>query len=194
MADLMAIREKFGEDLKGKKFVLSWAYSSYFGGYTGSECHTNIALMTRFGMDVTLAYPKGFEVQQQMIDVAKKNAEDADVNFEIANSMKEAAEDADVIYPVNWLPYSLLQGTENDLERRKKIIMENTEKNRDWICSDDVMKAAHRKAVYMHCMPFARGEEVTASVADGPQSIIIHEAENRLHVQKAILALVIGGL
>ena len=194
MADLMAIREKFGENLKGKKFALSWAYSSYFGGYTGSECHTNIALMTRFGMDITLAYPKGFEVHQDMVNVARKNAEEAGVNFEITSSMKEAAKDAHVIYPVSWLPYSLLEGTEKDMERRKKIIMENTEKNRDWICNDEVMKAAHKKAVFMHCMPFARGEEVSASVADGPQSIIFDEAENRLHVQKAILSLVMGGL
>ena len=190
----MAIREKFGENLNGKKFVLTWAYSSYFGGYTGSECHTNIALMTRFGMDVTLAYPKGFEVQSAMVDVAKKNAEEAGVNFEIASSMKEAAEGAHVIYPVNWLPFPLLEGTEKDTDRRKKIIMENTENNRDWICSDDVMKTADKKAIFMHCMPFARGEEVTASVADGPQSIIFDEAENRLHVQKAILSLVMGGL
>jgi len=192
MADLMTIKEKFN-NIEGKKFVLSWAYSSYFGGYLGSECHTNTLLMSRFGMDVTLAYPEGFDVDPSIVNFVKSNAEAAGSTFEIVHDMKEAFEGAHVVYPVNWPPWKLISA-ENDLERKKRIILEYTEKYKNWICTQELMDVTDKHSIFMHCMPFKRGEEVTEEVADGPHSVIYDEAENRLHVQKALLALLIGGL
>ena len=192
MADLMAMKEKFN-NLKGKKFVLSWAYSRYFGGYLGSECHTNIMLMSRFGMDVTLSHPKGFDVAPWILEAAKNNAAESGSNFEIVNDMRDACEGAHVVYPVNWTPWKKFYN-ENNLEKRKKIIQNHTERFRKWICTQELMNLTEKKSIFMHPMPFNRGEEVTEEVADGPHSAIYDEAENRLHVQKAILALTMGGV
>ena len=192
MADLMTVKEKSSR-IEGKKFVLSWAYSSYFGGYLGSECHTNIMLMPQFGMSVTLAHPEGFDVAPWIIEAAKRTSEEAGVDFEIVHDMKEAFDGAHVVYPVNWPPWKYFYA-ETDLDKRKAIIQECTQKFRDWTCTQELMDLTVKNSIFMHCMPFLRSEEVTEEVADGPHSVIYDEAENRLHVQKAILALTMGGL
>lgn len=190
IADLMTIKEKFN-DVIGKKFVLSWAYSSSIG-YLGSECHTNLMLMPRFGLDVTVAYPEGFNVAPWIVETARKNAEETGASFNIVHNMKEAFEGAHIVYSVNFASWKHLS-SENDPKEGEKRALEQAYKHRDWTCTQELMDVTAKNSIFMHCMPFVRGEEVTDEVADGPKSAIYDEAENRLHTQKAILALTIGG-
>ena len=140
--------------------------------------------MPRFGMDVTLAYPPEFPLMPDIVKQAKEQAQIAGTKFEIIDTkdgMKEACKDADVIYAKSWGP--LLTTTDN-VEGKK---LQDMYKN--WIMDDAKLKVAHKDAIYMHPLPADRDVEVTSSVLDGPQSVVFDEAENRLHAQKAVMAL-----
>jgi len=191
MADLMTIKEKFNR-IEGKKFLLSWAPNPE-PGYTGSECNTNIMLMSKFGLDVTLAHPKDYDVAPFILEAARRNAEEAGGSFEIVNDVKEAYDGAHVVYAINWPQWKLINPI-TDFEKRKEIIQQDSDRNKSWMCSQELMDLAARNSIYMHAMPFVRGVEVGAEVADGPHSVIYDEAENRLHAQKGILVTTIGGL
>lgn len=189
LADLFTVREKFGPDLRGLKFVMSWAYAP---SYTKPMSVPNslIQLMTRFGMDVTLAYPEEFYLPRDCVDTARQNAAASGAKFEIVHDMDEAFRGAHVVYPKQWgcLKYLEDQGIE-DPEGAMAIARRYT----SWICNEERMERADRRALYMHCLPADRGNEVTDAVIDGPQSVVFDEAENRLHVQKALMALCMGG-
>jgi N-acetylornithine carbamoyltransferase len=183
MADLFTLKEKMRK-IEGKKFVVSWAYApSYMKPMSVPQ--SLILLMPRFGFDVTLAHPPEFKLMPEIVEQAKKNAEDAGVHFEITNNMKEAFEGADVVYPKSWGCLQVTQNSEESMKIAKKYT--------DWICNEDLMALTNKHSYYMHCLPADRGYEVTDAVIDGPHSIVNDEAENRLHVQKAILALTMGG-
>ena len=110
MADTLHIIHEFGgiENLKGKKVAMTWAYSPSYGKPL-SVPQGVIGLMTRFGMDVTLAYPEGYEVMDEVVEVAKKNAETYGGKFEITNSMADAFKDADIVYPKSWAPFKAME-------------------------------------------------------------------------------------
>jgi ornithine carbamoyltransferase len=184
MADLMTIREKFGTDLRGRKFVISWTYAPKYVRPL-SVPQALIMLMTRFGMDVTLAHPKGFEMMPKCLEAAQRNAAENDTKFEVVDEMDAAVEGADIIYAKSWGP---IMETEEP-----KAVQDMCDQHKDWICDERRMALAHKKAIYMHCMPIDRGYEATDAVIDGSQSVIYDEAENRLHVQKALMALTMGG-
>jgi len=179
MADLMTIMEK-KRTLKGCKVVMSWAYAA---SYTKpiSVPQSAIMLFARYGMDVVLAHPPEFKLMPDIIQQAKDNARQSGGSFEIVNDMDEAFKDADVVYPKSW--GCLL--TTNDQMEAAAIAT----RYKDWICDQRRMKLAKDNAIYLHCLPADRGIEVTDEVIDGPQSVVYDEAENRLHVQKAIMAL-----
>ena len=183
LADLMTIMEKKGKDLRKKKIVVSWAYAaSYLKPISVPQ--SLILQMPRFGMDVTLAYPPEFPLMPDIVKQAKEQAQIAGTKFEIIDTkdgMKEACKDADVIYAKSWGP--LLTTTDN-VEGKK---LQDMYKN--WIMDDAKLKVAHKDAIYMHPLPADRDVEVTSSVLDGPQSVVFDEAENRLHAQKAVMAL-----
>ena len=183
MADLLTCREQKGE-LRGKKVVMSWAYAK---SYTKplSLPQSVIQLFTQFGADVTLAHPPGFDLMPEVLADAEENARRFGGSFRVAHDMDEAFIDADVVYPKSWGPLVSLK----DEARVREAI----EYNRDWICDERRMALAKEDAVYMHCLPADRGLEVTDAVIDGPQSIVYDQAENRLHVQNAIMALTMGG-
>lgn len=183
MADLMTIMEK-KRDLKKKKICMSWAYAN---SYTKpmSVPHSVGLVCSQFGMDVTLAYPPEFKLKPEIIEQMRRNAEENGSKFEIVHDMDEGFKDADVVYPKSW---GCMLETENP-DECKNII----EKYKSWICDDRRMALAKKDAIYLHCLPADRGVEVTDSVIDGPQSAVFDEAENRLHVQKAIMALTMGG-
>jgi ornithine carbamoyltransferase len=184
LADLLTIREKFGDDLRGRKFVISWTYAPKYVRPL-SVPQALIMLMTRSGMDVTLAHPKGFEMMPKCLDAAKKHAAENGTKFEVVNDMDQSFKDRDIIYAKSWGP---ITQTEDPVTVQKMC-----DQYKDWICNERRMALAKRKAIYMHCMPIDRGYEATDEVVDGPQSVIYDEAENRLHVQKAIMALTMGG-
>jgi len=190
MADLMAVKEHCGK-FEGKKFVMSWAYcpSPWKPLAVPQSC---VQGATKMGMDVVLAHPKGFDLDPNVIANAKKNAEEFGGSFEISNDMREAFEGADVVYPKSWTSLKLLPPNtkEPQFDDIKKLI----EQHKDWICDEEKMDLTKNgRGKYMHCLPADVGVEVTAGIIDGPNSIVWDEAENRLHAQKAIMALIMGG-
>ena len=163
MADLLHLKKYFGslENLKGKKIAMSWAYSPSYGKPL-SVPQGIIGLMTRYGMDVSLAYPKGYDLIPDVIDVAKKNANENGGSFEITYSMDDAFKDADIVYPKSWAPYSVMERrtvllNNKDTEGLKTLEQECLTMNgdhKDWECTEDKMKLTKNgKALYMHCLP-----------------------------------------
>jgi N-acetylornithine carbamoyltransferase len=180
LADLMTIVEKKGRDLRRKKVVVSWAYAASYSKPL-SVPQSLILQLTRFGCDVVLAHPPEFKLMPDIVDQARANARHFHVGFDITDNMDEAFKDADVVYPKSWGP--LLTTTTK--EEGKAAI----EKYRSWITDGRRMGLAEDDAVYMHCLPADRNLEVSDEVIDGPQSVVYDEAENRMHVQKAVMAL-----
>lgn len=163
MADLMHLKSYFGslEDLKGKKIAMTWAYSPSYGKPL-SVPQGIIGLMTRFGMEVELAYPEGYGLIPDVIDVANKNAEQSGGSFKIVNSMEEAFTNADVVYPKSWAPYHVMQrrtdllqnNDSNGLKDLEKECLENNAKFKNWECDAEKMKLTKNgEALYMHCLP-----------------------------------------
>jgi N-acetylornithine carbamoyltransferase len=180
LADLMTIMEHKGRDLRKKKVVVSWAYaSSYLKPISVPQ--SLILQLPRFGMDVVLAHPPEFQLMPDIMDQAKEQASKYKTGFEVVDDMDEAVKDADVVYAKSWGP--LL--TTTDPEEGKKL----QDKYQDWITDDKKMALANDDAIYMHPLPADRNIEVSNSVLDGQQSVVIDEAENRLHAQKAVMAL-----
>jgi N-acetylornithine carbamoyltransferase len=180
MADLMTIREKFGPDLRGRKFVISWTYAPQYVRPL-SVPQGLIMLMTRFGMDVTLAHPQGFQMMPHTLEAARRHAEEHGTRFEVVDDMDAACAGADVIYAKSWGPIMV---TEEEAEVARMCAQ-----HKDWCLDERRMALGKRHAIYMHCMPIDRGYEATDEVIDGPQSVIYDEAENRLHIQKALMTL-----
>jgi ornithine carbamoyltransferase len=180
LADLMTIMEKKGRDLRGKKLVVSWAYaSSYLKPISVPQ--SLILQMPRFGLDVVLAHPPEFQLMPDIMDQAREQAKKYETGFEVVDDMKAAAKDADIIYAKSWGPLLTTQ----DGDEGKKI--QDTYK--DWIANEKLMNLAKGDAIYMHPLPADRNIEVTDGVIDGPHSVVFDEAENRLHAQKAVMAL-----
>lgn len=184
LADYLTIRERFGRNTRGLKLVVSWTSAPKYVRPL-SVPQSLILMMPRFGLDVTLAHPPEFELMPEIVAQAKKNAEEAGVKFEIVDDMEYAFKDADIVIPKSWGPLVHTQDKEEGIKLIKKYPK--------WICDSRMMSLAKKHAIYMHPLPADRGFEVTDEVIDGPQSVVYDEAENRLHVQKALLALVMGG-
>ncbi len=183
LADLMTIWEKKGRDLRRKKIVVSWAYAeSYLKPISVPQ--SLILQMPRFGLDVTLAYPPGFELMPDIVGQAQEQAKKYGTGFEITNSMEEGFKDADIVYAKSWGP--LL--TTADKTEGKRL----QDSFKSWITDERKMALAKADAIYMHPLPADRNIEVTDAVIDGPNSVVYDEAENRLHAQKAVMALTMG--
>jgi len=183
LADLMTIVEKKGRDLRRKKMVVSWAYAaSYLKPISVPQ--SLILQMPRFGMDVVLAYPPEFKLMSEIEDAAREQARKFKTGFEIIsdpNGMEAAFTDADITYAKSWGP--LL--TTADKTEGKKI----QDSYKHWITDERKMALAQPDAIFMHPLPADRNIEVTDGVIDGPNSVVYDEAENRLHAQKAVMAL-----
>ena len=195
LADLMTIREHFGtDDLRGKKIAVSWAYAPSYAKPL-SVPQGLITLMTRMGLDVTLAHPPEYTLMDRPMSFARQNAKEAGVKFEVVDNMEDAFADADIVYPKSWGTYDLMltkrdAKDQNEINAIEKECLKLNAKYKQWICDEALMKKAKKDAIYMHCLPADRGYEVTNAVIDGPQSIVFPEAENRLHTAKAIMASV----
>jgi ornithine carbamoyltransferase len=180
LADLMTIRERFGENLKGLKIAVSWAYAPSYAKPMSVPQGLSM-LMPRFGMDVVLAHPPEFALMPHTMDRARAAAERAGGSFRIVDSMEEAFEGAHVVYPKSWGCADLFGVPEQSLALAKKY--------KNWICDEKLMERTNEDSIYMHCLPADRGHEVTDAVIDGPHSVVFDEAENRLHTAKALMAL-----
>jgi len=180
LADLMTIMEKKGRDLRKKRIVVSWAYaSSYLKPISVPQ--SLILQMPRFGMDVVLAYPEEFRLMPEIEQQARDEAKKAGTSFEIVHDMDEGITGADIVYAKSWGP--LL--TTSDPAEGKRI----QDSYKSWIMDQRRMQLAKEDAIYMHPLPADRNIEITDEVIDGPHSVVYDEAENRLHAQKAVLAL-----
>lgn len=186
LADVMTMQEKLGHDLQGKKFVMSWAYS---GSVEKPLAVPQSAIISAamMGMDVTLAHPEGLDLDPKVLEATKNLAKRNGGKFRIVHDMNEAFKDADVVYPKAWTVQPTDGSGPMDPEKAKAIF----EANKDWITTEEKMELTN-DALYMHCLPADRGMEVTDEVIDGPNSVIIEEAGNRLHGQKGMMALIMG--
>lgn len=181
LADLMTIKEYFGrESLRGKTINVSWAYAASYQKPI-SVPQSLILLMTRYGMNVRLTHPPEYNLMPEILQQAEDNSRRSGGSFEIGHDFDAGFKDADIVYPKSW--GALLTTTDNAESAR--IGKQYT----DWITDQRRMDMAKDHAIYMHCLPADRNIEVTDEVIDGPQSIVYQEAENRLHVQKAVMAL-----
>ncbi|MEJ2492622.1 MAG: knotted carbamoyltransferase YgeW, partial [Desulfuromonadales bacterium] len=205
MADAMHLIEHFGglDNLKGKKIAMSWAYSPSYGKPL-SVPQGIIGLMTRFGMDVVLAHPEGYEVMPEVEEVARKNAAAAGGSFRKTGSMAEAFEDADIVYPKSWAPFNAMEKRtqlygENDSDGIKALEKELLAQNaafKDWECTEELMALTNNKnALYMHCLPAditgvscAQGE-VAASVFERYRDPLYREASFKPYVSAAMIFL-----
>jgi len=179
LADLMTIIEKKG-DPRGKTITVSWAYaSSYLKPISVPQ--SLILLATRFGMNVRLVRPPEFKLMPDIVQQARDNARQHHGSFEIMEDFEAGMADSDVIYAKSWGP--LL--TTADPDEGKRI----TDQYKDWITDDRRIAMAAEDAIYMHPLPADRDIEVTSAVLDGPHSVVFDQAENRLHAQKAVMAL-----
>jgi len=179
LADLQTIIEKKG-DPRGKTIAVSWAYASSYSKPM-SVPQSLILLMTRYGMNVRLVHPPEFKLMPDIVDQARDNAKKHRGTFEIMHDFEAGMQDSDIIYAKSWGPML----TTLDPEEDKRL----TNKYSDWITDERRMAMAREDAIYMHPLPADRNIEVTDGVIDGPHSVVYDQAENRLHAQKAVMAL-----
>ncbi|MCY3720264.1 MAG: ornithine carbamoyltransferase [Anaerolineaceae bacterium] len=180
LADLMTIMERFGRDLRGRTMNVSWAYAASYQKPI-SVPQSLILLMSRFGMNLRLTHPPEYKLMPDILQQAQDNVRQHGGSLELVDDFDAGFRDADILYPKSW---GALLTTDDD-EESARIGRQYT----DWITDERRMALAQDHAVYMHCLPADRNIEVTDGVIDGPQSIVYDEAENRLHVQKATMAL-----
>jgi knotted carbamoyltransferase YgeW len=163
MADLVHLKQHFGslEKLRGKKIAMSWAYSPSYGKPL-SVPQGIIGLMTRFGMNVTLAHPEGYGLIPDVVELAKKNAAKSGGKFEVVSSMEDAFRGADVVYPKSWAPYAVMlkrtpllqKGDRDGLKALEKECLENNARFKNWECDAKKMKLTKGgKVLYLHCLP-----------------------------------------
>lgn len=167
LSDLLTIREK-----KGRFTGLKLAYV----GDGNNVANSLIEIAAKTGMAITLGCPAGYQPDQHVVDRARLEAESTGANIEIVDDPKIAVKEADIVYTDVWIS----MGREREQARRLKALA-------PYQLNGRLLQRAKPDAIVMHCLPAHRGEEITAEVLDGPQSTVIDQAENRLHMQKAIL-------
>ena len=182
LADLMTIQE-YHPNPNNLKVSVIWAYATSHKKPISVPL-TQILLFPRYGMDVTLAYPAGYDMPDWAIAKAKKNASENGGSFRITHDMEEAYKDADIVIPKNWGSWVTNQST--------AVVDDLLESYKSWKCTEEMIALAAPNVHYMHALPADRGNEVEDSVIDGPHSIVYPEAENRLHTAKAVMVMTMG--
>lgn len=180
MADMMTIREKLGEGRK--RVVLTWAWHPK--ALPMAVPNSFALAASQMGHDVVVAQPKGYELDESLIELSREKAVEAGGSLEVVHDIEQAFDGAEVIYPKSWGSKNFYGNSEQDIVKRWKY-------RNKWIVDDSKM-ARTNDAIFMHCLPVRRNVIVTDSVIDSPASVVIDEAENRLHVQKAIMARLLG--
>ena len=205
LADLAWLKKHFGglDNLRGKKIAMTWAYSPSYGKPL-SVPQGIIGLMTRFGMDVSLAYPEGYGLIPDVIDVAKKNAAESGGKFAVVNSMEDAFRGAHIVYPKSWAPYKVMERRTELLKKSDKDglkvleqeCLANNAKFMNWECDRAKMNLTHEgKALYMHCLPAditgvsCKAGEVSAEVFEQYRIPTYNEASYKPFVISALMFL-----
>ncbi len=169
LADLMTIEEHHGK-LKGEKLTYigdgnNMSHSLMFGG-------------AKMGMHIVIAAPEGYQPNPEVVKLAKKDAKLTGGSVTVTTDFQEASKDANILYTDVWTS----MGQEEESKERVKHL-------KSYQVNGELLKISHKNCIVMHCLPAHRGEEITEEVLEGPQSVVFDEAENRLHAQKAIMAL-----
>lgn len=205
MADMLHIINHYGgvDKLKGKKVAMTWAYSPSYGKPL-SVPQGVIGLMTRFGMDVTLAHPKGYEVMPEVEAIATENAKACGCTYSRTNSMEEAFESADIVYPKSWAPFAAMEersklyekSDQDGIKKLEKELLGQNARFKDWECTEKLMRSTNQgKALYMHCLPAdisgvsCKEGEVEASVFDRYRVPLYREASYKPYVIAAMILL-----
>ncbi len=205
MADAMHIIRQLGgpERLRGRKLAMTWAYSPSYGKPL-SVPQGIIGLMTRFGMEVVLAHPPGYEVMGEATAVAAANATRSGGSFRITNDMADAFKGADIVYPKSWASYAAMEkrtdlygrGDMAGIKELEKELLAQNAKHKDWECTEKLMKKTREgRALYMHCLPAdisgvsCQAGEVAASVFDRYRDTLYREASYKPYVIAAMIFL-----
>ena len=205
MADMLHVIHYFGgvENLKGKKVAMTWAYSPSYGKPL-SVPQGVIGLMSRFGMDVVLAHPEGYEVMPEVEEVARANAQKSGGTFTKTHSMAEAFQDADIVYPKSWAPFAAMEkrtnlyaeGDSDGIKALEKELLAQNATHKDWCCTEELMKTTRDgKALYLHCLPADINDvscvdgEVEASVFDRYRDPLYKEASFKPYIIAAMIFL-----
>ena len=205
MADMLHIINTFGgvENLKGKKVAMTWAYSPSYGKPL-SVPQGVVGLMTRFGMDVVLAHPEGYDIMPEVEEVAKKNAAENGGSFTKTNSLAESFKDADIVYPKSWAPFAAMEkrtdlyaeGDQAGIDALEKELLAQNAEHKDWCCTEELMSTTKDgKALYLHCLPAdingvsCKDGEVEASVFDRYRDPLYKEASYKPYIIAAMILL-----
>ena len=205
MADTLHLIHHFGgvDQLRGKKVAMTWAYSPSYGKPL-SVPQGVIGLMTRFGMDVVLAHPEGYEIMPEVEEVARANAQRSGGSYRRVTSMDEAFEGADIVYPKSWAPYAAMekrtdlyaQGDTAGIQALERELLAQNAQHKDWSCTEARMaRTKAGKALYLHCLPAditgvsCQEGEVDASVFDRYRVPLYKEASYKPYVIAAMILL-----
>jgi len=205
MSDLAMLKNYFGslDNLKGKKIAMSWAYSPSYGKPL-SVPQGIIGLLTRYGMDVTLAHPEGYNLIPEVVSLADKQAQVSGGSFQMINNMDEAFRNADIVYPKSWAPFHVMeerttllkQGDKAGLQNLEKSCLANNAQFTDWECTEEKMQLTRDgKALYMHCLPAditgvsCEQGEVSAAVFDRYRKDTYMEASYKPFIIAAMMFL-----
>jgi ornithine carbamoyltransferase len=172
LTDFFTLTEKLG-DVRGRKIA--------YVGDGNNTCHSLLQVAAKLGCHISVGTPEGYEPNSRIVSEAMLSSRESGAQIEITNDAEAAVANADAVYTDVWAS----MGQEDEREERAAIF-------HDYQVSEDLMAKAKPSALFMHCLPAHRGHEVTAGVMDGPNAIVYDIAENRLHVQKAILVLLMG--
>jgi knotted carbamoyltransferase YgeW len=197
LADLMWLRERFPQGLRGRRVAVSWAYSPSYAKPL-SVPQGLITLLTRFGAEVRLAHPDGYPLLDECVSAARSSASTSGGSFTVVDSMDEAFENADVVYPKSWGPRELMRerveaNRARDTARMRDIERRALERNaghRDWICDERAMaRTRGGEALYLHCLPADIGAEVSPGVMKRYALDVARQANKKLYVIMALLAV-----
>ncbi len=205
MADTLHLVHEFGglENLRGKKVAMTWAYSPSYGKPL-SVPQGVIGLMSRLGMEVSLAYPEGYEVMDGVVDIARAQAAQSGGSLTISHDMKEAFRDADIVYPKSWAPFKAMEertelygnGDSDGIKALEKRLLAQNAGHKDWECTEDMMRLTKNgKALYLHCLPAditgisCDAGEVAASVFERYRDPLYKQASFKPYVIAAMIFL-----
>jgi ornithine carbamoyltransferase len=167
LADMLTVKEHF-ESFEGRKIC--------FVGDGNNVCNSLLLIAPLLGMDMSVACPKGYEPKEEVLNIAREYADENGTEIIVSDDIGIALEDVDVVYTDVWVS----MGDEAEAKQRQIDLA-------PFQVNSDLMSLANDGAIFMHCLPAVRGQEVTSDVIDGPNSVVFDEAENRMHAQKAVL-------